>query len=225
MRIEGYAAVFNTETKIDSFWEVIKPGAFDRALREQHDVRALVGHDQNQVLGRTKSKTLELRVDSKGLFATISPPDTQVGRDVVTSIKRGDLDGMSFAFLTLDDDWNQRGQKIVREVNDVELVDVSVVAYPAYEATSVAVRTSGLRTAPPLELGSRDYRVDQDAISQDTIERRRTRWPAIERCTARSALWERLAGRVPERDRPFPRRPPVPSSVNDARLRLARAAW
>jgi hypothetical protein len=140
--LEGYAAVFNREAEIFGFSEVIKPGAFDRALREGHDVRALLNHDPNQILGRTKSKTLELRVDAKGLRTTIHPPETQVGRDVVTSVRRGDLDGMSFAFrIPLNgDDWRKVDGKIIRDVLDVELVDVSVVAYPAYEATSVSLR-------------------------------------------------------------------------------------
>lgn len=141
LAITGYAAVFNSlSEELWGFREIIMPGAFDRALKESHDVRALVNHDPNQIIGRTKSGTLKLSVDEKGLLSEIAPPDTQVGRDVVSSLKRGDLDGMSFAFRTIKDQWRTEDGQEVRELLDLELVDVSVVAYPAYSATSVSAR-------------------------------------------------------------------------------------
>ena len=139
--ITGYAAVFNSlSEELWGFREIIMPGAFDRALKEKHDVRALVNHDPNQIIGRTKSGTLKLDVDDKGLRVDITPPDTQVGRDVLASLKRGDLDGMSFAFRTLSDQWRTEDGEEIRELLDLELVDVSVVAYPAYSDTSVSAR-------------------------------------------------------------------------------------
>lgn len=139
--IVGYAAVFNSPSEdLGGFREVIMPGAFDRALREGHDVRALVDHESGKILGRTKSGTLSLTVDERGLRAEINPPDTQVARDAMTSLKRGDLDGMSFAFRTLSDAWLTQDGQEVRQLLDLELVDVSIVAYPAYSATSVAAR-------------------------------------------------------------------------------------
>jgi HK97 family phage prohead protease len=140
-KIEGYAAVFNSlSEELFGFREIIMPGAFDRALREGHDVRALVNHDPNQILGRTKSGTLKLSVDERGLMAEIDPPDTQAARDALTSIKRGDIDGMSFAFRTITDNWRMEDGEQIRELVDVELLDVSVVAYPAYSATQVSAR-------------------------------------------------------------------------------------
>lgn len=152
--ISGYAAVYNSlSEELWGFREVILPGAFDRALKEKHDVRALVNHDPNQIIGRTKSGTLKLSVDEKGLRAEIAPPDTQVGRDVMASLKRGDLDGMSFAFRTIKDQWRTEEGQEIRELVDVELLDVSVVAYPAYSATSVSARAlehvKASKEAPP----------------------------------------------------------------------------
>ena len=139
--ITGYAAVFNSlSEELWGFREIIMPGAFDRALKEKHDVRALVNHDPNQIIGRTKSGTLKLDVDDKGLKVDITPPDTQVGRDVLASLKRGDIDGMSFAFRTISDQWRTEDGEEIRELLDLELVDVSVVAYPAYSDTSVSAR-------------------------------------------------------------------------------------
>lgn len=139
--IEGYAAVFNSMSEeLFGFREVILPGAFDRALKEKHDVRALVDHDSGKILGRSKSGTLSMKVDKKGLRVEITPPDTQIARDTVTSIKRGDLDGMSFAFRTITDQWRTQDGEQIRELVDLELLDVSVVAYPAYQATQVSAR-------------------------------------------------------------------------------------
>jgi len=139
-KIVGYAAVFNSKSEDLGFREIVMPGAFDRSMREAHDVRALVNHDSNLILGRTKSGTLKLSVDERGLKAEIDPPDTQSARDALASIKRGDMDGMSFAFRTLTDDWRMEDGELVRELRDLELVDVSVVAFPAYAATSVSAR-------------------------------------------------------------------------------------
>jgi HK97 family phage prohead protease len=125
-----------------AFVETIKPGAFTKTIARD-DVRALVNHDASKILGRTKSGTLTLREDTRGLYCEISPPDTTVGRDVVESVKRGDLDGMSFGFSAVDVNWDGRtevGQQL-RELHEVRLYDVSVVTYPAYPSTSVAMRS------------------------------------------------------------------------------------
>ncbi len=152
-QIVGYAAVFNSLSEdMYGFREIIMPGAFDRALREKHDVRALVNHDENQILGRTKAGTLALSIDTTGLKVEIEPPDTQAARDAVTSVKRGDLDGMSFAFRTLTDNWRTQDGAQIRELLDLELVDVSVVAFPAYPATTVSARAleqARTAAAPP----------------------------------------------------------------------------
>jgi HK97 family phage prohead protease len=151
-KIVGYAAVFNSLSEDMGFREMVMPGAFDRALKEKHDVRALVDHDPARILGRTKAGTLTLTVDKKGLRAEIEPPDTQAARDAVTSVKRGDLDGMSFAFRTLTDDWRMQDGEAIRELIDLELLDVSVVAFPAYPATTVSARAldqAKAAAAPP----------------------------------------------------------------------------
>ena len=141
--IVGYAAVFNSTTDLGYFEERIKPGAFGRAIKERQDVRALWNHDANFVLGRTKSGTLVLDEDNTGLRVEIDPPDTQHARDLVESIRRGDVDQMSFAFIAVKESWTDRkGLAPLRELEDVDLFDVSPVTYPAYEATSVGMRSA-----------------------------------------------------------------------------------
>ncbi len=144
LKLSGYAAVFNSRSvKLWDFYEVIKPGAFKRALANGADVRALLNHDANFVFGRTKSGTLALAEDETGLRADITPPDAQWARDQMESVKRGDVDQMSFAFRVMPggDTWQMDGNDLVRELTDVELFDVSVVTYPAYPETTVAVRS------------------------------------------------------------------------------------
>ena len=140
-KIVGYAAVFDSESRdLGNFTEVIKPGAFNRALDENQDVRAFVDHDAAKILGRTKAGTLELTQDGVGLRVEITPPDTTVGRDTVESVRRGDLDSMSFGFVVREDDWSEVEGRAVREIRDLDLHEVSLVSFPAYEETSVAVR-------------------------------------------------------------------------------------
>jgi HK97 family phage prohead protease len=148
--IEGYASVFNEEYVLwDSasyrVVEIVKPGTFTRALKEKQDVRCLFNHDANFLLGRTEAGTLRLKEDDKGLQFANDLPDTQVGRDVRTSIDRGDLDGCSFAFNVTKQTWREEsadGKTVsTREIEEVDLFDVGPVTYPAYDGTSVAARS------------------------------------------------------------------------------------
>lgn len=145
--IEGYAAVFNSESEpLDIFGGVfverIAPGAFKRSLSDGADVRALVDHDPSRIIGRRKAGTLEVREDPRGLKVSIKPPDTSAGRDLVASIRRGDVDQMSFGFRTIKDQWEEKEDGTTeRTLLDVDLLDVSAVTFPAYADTTIAVRS------------------------------------------------------------------------------------
>jgi len=140
--IRGYAAVFNVISEaIDWFREIIRPGAFSKTINDGADVRALFNHDPNFVIARTKSGTLKLKEDDKGLFVEIVPPDTTWARDLITSIRRGDVSQMSFGFETVKDRWGTEEGERMRELLEVKLFDVSPVTYPAYPQTSVSARS------------------------------------------------------------------------------------
>ena len=142
--------MFNSESEdLGGFREIILPGAFDRALREAHDVRALWNHNADVVLGRTKSGTLRLSVDEHGLRSEIDMPETRAAEDALASIRRGDVDGMSFGFRVLTDNWRSQDGVQIRELTDLELLDVSPVAYPAYPATQVSTRALERAKAEP----------------------------------------------------------------------------
>jgi len=109
------------------------------------DVRALFNHDPNFVLGRTRSKTLQLEIDTRGLAYTITPPDTQTVRDLVLApLARGDVTGSSFRFRVAEDgdEWRREGELVVRTIHKfAALLDVSPVTYPAYEDSHAAQRS------------------------------------------------------------------------------------
>ena len=143
MTLEGYAAVYNSETDLGHFREVIKPGAFDDVL--DNDVRALINHDPNLILGRTTNGTLELSVDERGLKYKVKLGDQQYAKDFYESVKRGDISQSSFAFTIDKQSWNE--ERTVRSVDKVrQLLDVSPVTYPAYAAATVQARDQQLET-------------------------------------------------------------------------------
>lgn len=142
-KIVGYSAVFNSLSEnLGGFREKIQEGAFKRSLENGADVRALMNHDPNYVLGRNKSGTLILSEDARGLKVEISPPNTQWANDLLESMKRGDISEMSFAFATIDDRWEEEHGETIRTLKEVDISDVSVVTYPAYKATNAHVRSA-----------------------------------------------------------------------------------
>lgn len=137
-RLEGYAATFGSEARIGQIVETILPGAFRATLASGRDILALADHDPARVLGRTRSGTLRLSEDSRGLAFDLDLPDTVTGRDLLALAERGDLGGMSFGFSALED--VRDGDR--RELRAVDLLEVSVVsAFPAYPDTSVQARS------------------------------------------------------------------------------------
>lgn len=144
--IEGYAAVFDKRSQnLGGFVEVVTRSAFTKTLNEA-DVRGLYNHDPNMVLGRSRSGTLELVTDTRGLHYRILAPGTTYANDLLIIMDRGDVDQSSFAFYKIDDRWALNDQSFPeRSLLEVGLVDVSPVTYPAYlEATSSVTREAAI---------------------------------------------------------------------------------
>lgn len=143
MTFEGYAAVFNSPSDPigGQFTEYVLPGAFKRSLEARNDVKLLWNHDTGEVLGSTRSGTLKLVEDSHGLKAIAELPNTQRGRDTAELLRRGDIANMSFGFTVPKggDSWRDNGS--TRELHSVRLHEVSIVAFPAYQASSASVRS------------------------------------------------------------------------------------
>jgi HK97 family phage prohead protease len=140
-KIVAKIASFDSRSQnLGGFYEKISPGAFKKTIQES-DIRALLNHDSNYVLGRVKSGTITLEEREDGLYMNCTPPDTQWARDLMVSIGRGDIDQCSFGFRVIKDSYNEENGDIVRSLHEVELFDVSVVTYPAYLNTSAFVRS------------------------------------------------------------------------------------
>lgn len=144
--VDGYAAKFNRLSQnLGGFVEQIAPGAFAKTIQEA-DVRALFNHDPNIVLGRNKAGTLRMSEDGTGLYYEVDMPDTTVARDLVESMRRGDISQSSFGFATVSDEWGFTEQDFpLRTLGEVKLYDVSPVTYPAYLDTDSQVARSALR--------------------------------------------------------------------------------
>jgi HK97 family phage prohead protease len=152
--ITGYGAVFySADDPGTEYWlwgdiaERIAPGAFDRAIAEQHDARGLFNHDPDNLLGRVSNGTMTISKDAKGMRYEIpvdeADPDHQ---RVVRKIERGDLTGSSFAFYPTTITWREETKDgktyDLRIIEDLELVDTGPVTYPAYESTTAGVRSA-----------------------------------------------------------------------------------
>ncbi|WP_195397592.1 HK97 family phage prohead protease [Holdemania sp. 1001302B_160321_E10] len=155
MRIEGYFSVFNSRYELcDGAYEVVLPGAFDGETKK--DVRALINHDSTLVLGRTTAGTLELREDDYGLWGSILINGSdQDAVNLYERVKRGDVDQCSFGFNIVDEDIEcSDGNPTVWKIKKVRLYEVSVVTFPAYEATSVQARKNEIENIKKRQIES-----------------------------------------------------------------------
>jgi HK97 family phage prohead protease len=133
--------VYNSETVIGGWYrEIFASGAFSESLKTA-DVRALVDHDHGRVIGRTSSGTLRLSDNMDGLQVEIDLPDTTDGRDLGVLLERGDISGMSFAFVPVIEEWDESGEVPLRTIKKADIFEVSAVAFPAYPDTSLAMRS------------------------------------------------------------------------------------
>ncbi len=137
--IEGYGALFNVRSLDMGFTEVIEADAFNAS--DMSDVRMLNDHLSHMILARTKSGTLTVGVDDKGLFYRGDVADTSFGRDLLVSVGRGDVDQSSFGFSVEKDDWDYSDGLLIRHILKVaSVVDVSPTAFPAYPQTHIDKR-------------------------------------------------------------------------------------
>jgi HK97 family phage prohead protease len=142
----GYAALWDTPSLDMGFTEYVTRGAFTKTLKDGADVRLLFDHE-GAPLARTKSGTLRLSEDHRGLKVEAElDPANPLAQSVMSALRRGDLNQMSFAFRTIKDSWSK--DRSVRELREVQLFDVSVVTYPAYEETVAELR--GMQYTPPV---------------------------------------------------------------------------
>lgn len=172
VKVSGYAAVFGQAADIGGFFnEIIARGAFKEAIGRD-DVVFLINHD-GLPLARTRSGTLTLKEDDKGLrIDTVLDAEDPDVRSITGKMKRGDLDKMSFAFRATKQVWDETTDPPTRTITEVELFDVSIVTNPAYDGTSIALR------------------------SLDDARKEKAQHPAHKRISERHAQTEQVARRI-----------------------------
>ena len=208
MQFEGYAAVFNSASEPLPFVETIAPGAFQRTLRSRNNVFLLVNHDPARPLASTRSKTMTLEEDSRGLLVKATLPNTTDGRDLATLMGAGGnprvIDSMSFGFSVPrgGDSWSEDGSQ--RTLQQVRLHETSIVTFPAYTATSASVRS--------LDMLAEKTGEDADALNGalEALERGATL--TLDQAGLLSAVVAKLA------PAPEPAPEPEPAAVDDTDL-------
>lgn len=176
MTFEGYAAVFNSDSNALPFWgiERIAPGAFAKSLSEARNIRMFANHNSDMLLASTSNKTLRLSEDDTGLKVEADLPDTTLGRDLATLIKRGDVDSMSFGFIPVKYQTKTGKDGVDRTTHtEVRLMEVSpVTSWPAYDATSAFVRHLADLTDTAPEPLAEALRLLVDPDGKLTVEQR-----------------------------------------------------
>ena len=157
--ITGYAVKWEMKSHpmgwFQRFQEQFKKGAFAESLTKE-DQRALWSHDTSQVLGRTKNGTLRLYEDDIGLRFELDLPNTTLGNDAYETIKRGDVDGVSFGFRMRKEEWDESDpDNVTRTVTQADLFEISPVGFPAYPDSQVSARSDD------------PYKVYQDEKNQE----------------------------------------------------------
>jgi HK97 family phage prohead protease len=140
MTFTGYASVFNSPSQdLGGFIEYVAPGAFKRSLQSRNEVKLLWNHDSGEPLASLRGGTMQLVEDDRGLKVTATLPQTSRGKDVAELLRTKVIDSMSFGFNVIKDTWSRDGQ--TRTLDSVRLFEVSIVSFPAYEATTAQVRS------------------------------------------------------------------------------------
>ena len=139
--ISGYASKYETMSKdLGGFKEIIKRGAFKNALQSP-DIIANINHDDNMILARS-GNNLILKEDPIGLYFELEVPETTYGNDLLVNVRSGNVSKCSFAFAVGSDTWEQRSGVAIRNIHEIkQLFDVAIVTIPAYEDTTIAIRS------------------------------------------------------------------------------------
>lgn len=148
--ISGYAIRYDSETVIaGEFRERLAPGATTRTLKESPDVVMILAHDSGRVLGRVSANTLYLREDRVGLYFSLTvDPTTPEGQTALGTVGRQDVKGCSFGMRVRAETWDDGGNRLpLRTITDLDLYELTLTAFPAYEATSASLRSDNVSAA------------------------------------------------------------------------------
>lgn len=141
-KLTGYAALFGSIAKVPGHLEALAPTAFDESLKRD-DVKAFYQHNPAMILGSTGSGSLRLSTDTKGLHFELELPDVSYAHDVRTLVESGVVNSMSFGFLPGKSEWSSyKGAQLRTHTSVERLLEISPVSIPAYQGTSVKLRSA-----------------------------------------------------------------------------------
>jgi HK97 family phage prohead protease len=182
MSFTGYTSRYNSPSLPLPFIETVEPGAWERTLKAKNEVKSFINHNTDLVLGSTRSGTLRLQDDERGLLTHIDLPETTYGRDLAYSTKRGDVSSMSVGMSVVKDEWSSDYTK--RRIIEARLHEVSVVTgFAAFSETTATVRALpmiALRTGVALDAladamttleSGAELSEDQKNVLMETIDR------------------------------------------------------
>lgn len=177
-RIRGLAVPYGAMSDdLGGFREMFVRGAFGDSLTGE--VRADVEHDRTMLLGRSSKGTLKLEERKEGLYAEITVPDTQRGRDVLADVANGNLDAMSIGFVDADGEFRNKSGQLVREVSKAKLTAVTLTAFPAYRQTAGTLALRSLEQhrnqeaeAERLKAEAEKVAAEENAKLRNEIERK-----------------------------------------------------
>jgi len=153
IQVTGHAAVFNSRSEdLGGFVEIIAPGAFADSLASGDNVYLLHSHDVSRPLASTRSGSLKLREDARGLRFDARLIDSGTGGEVGRLVRRGDVNSMSFGFMVeraSDEEFKRDGDTLVRIIKRARLMEISSVSFPAYKAARITARSLDSEPAPP----------------------------------------------------------------------------
>jgi HK97 family phage prohead protease len=148
--ISGYAIRYNSPTVIAGEWrEQLAPWSLTRTLKENPDVVMILAHDSGRVLGRVAAGTLSLREDRAGLYFSLQvDPSTPEGQTALGTVGRQDVKGCSFGMRVRSEEWSDGGNRLpLRTITDLDLYELTLTGFPAYESTSASLRSDNAAAA------------------------------------------------------------------------------
>lgn len=141
--ISGYINKFNKRSQYMGFYEEIDKKAFNNTLADGHNIYAMYNHNSDMILGSTKGNSLKLKVDNVGLFFELKINEKiTYASDLYELVKNKDIDGCSFGFYVIDDEWSYTEDKVdLRIIKEVELIEVTITPFPAYLDSEASCRS------------------------------------------------------------------------------------
>ncbi|MCM3792501.1 HK97 family phage prohead protease [Priestia megaterium] len=141
--IEGYINKFGHKSQFMGFFEQVDRNAFNRTLAQGHNIFGMYNHSSDKILGSTKTGSLTLSVDEVGLrFSLKINPKISYANDVYELVRSGDVEGCSFGFYVLEDEWSiQEDGTELRTILDLELLECTITPHPAYLDSEASIRS------------------------------------------------------------------------------------